>query len=52
MCFRHRQETDRGAPNRQIRKGSFNEKKYDVDVEPEMPLLWELREELNLTGTK
>jgi isoquinoline 1-oxidoreductase alpha subunit len=25
---------------------------HDVDVEPEMPLLWVLRDELNLTGTK
>lgn len=25
---------------------------YEVDVEPNMPLLWVLRDELNLTGTK
>lgn len=25
---------------------------YDVDVEPEMPLLWVLRDELGITGTK
>ncbi len=25
---------------------------YDVDVEPEMPLLWVLRDELGMTGTK
>ncbi|MEO0911573.1 MAG: (2Fe-2S)-binding protein [Pseudomonadota bacterium] len=25
---------------------------YDVDVEPDMPLLWVLRDELGLTGTK
>jgi peptidoglycan hydrolase-like protein with peptidoglycan-binding domain len=25
---------------------------YDVDVEPEMPLLWVLRDELGITGPK
>ena len=25
---------------------------HEVDVEPNMPLLWVLRDELNLTGTK
>ena len=25
---------------------------YDIDVEPEMPLLWVLRDELGITGTK
>ncbi len=29
-----------------------NGKKYDVDVLPETPLLWVIRESLNLTGTK
>ncbi len=29
-----------------------NGKKVRVDVEPEMPLLWVLRDELGLTGTK
>lgn len=29
-----------------------NGKRFDVDVEPEMPLLWVLRDELGLTGTK
>ncbi len=29
-----------------------NGKEYNVDVEPEMPLLWVLRDELGLTGTK
>jgi isoquinoline 1-oxidoreductase alpha subunit len=29
-----------------------NGKKVNVDVEPEMPLLWVLRDELGLTGTK
>lgn len=29
-----------------------NGKKYSVDVDPEMPLLWVLRESLSLTGTK
>ena len=30
----------------------INGKPYDLDVEPEMPLLWVLRDELQLTGTK
>ena len=25
---------------------------YDLDIEPEMPLLWVLRDELGLTGVK
>ncbi|MSQ59696.1 MAG: (2Fe-2S)-binding protein [Betaproteobacteria bacterium] len=29
-----------------------NGKSHEVDVEPEMPLLWVLRDELGLTGTK
>ena len=29
-----------------------NGKSHEIDVEPEMPLLWVLRDELNLTGTK
>ena len=31
---------------------SVNGKPLTVDVEPDMPLLWVLRDELNLTGTK
>ncbi len=31
---------------------NVNGRKVDVDVEPEMPLLWVLRDELGLTGTK
>jgi len=31
---------------------SVNGKQVSVDVEPEMPLLWVLRDELGLTGTK
>lgn len=31
---------------------NINGKKVQVEVEPEMPLLWVLRDELNLTGTK
>ena len=31
---------------------SVNGKAVSVDAEPDMPLLWALREELNLTGTK
>lgn len=30
----------------------INQKNYEVDVDPEMPLLWVLRDELNLRGTK
>ena len=30
----------------------INGTQYTVDVEPEMPLLWALRDELGLTGTK
>ncbi len=31
---------------------TVNGKSYDVDVEPDMPLLWVLRDELNITGPK
>ena len=31
---------------------TVNGKKYQVDVSPDTPLLWVLREKLNLTGTK
>ncbi len=31
---------------------SVNNKMHDADVEPETPLLWVLRDTLNLTGTK
>lgn len=31
---------------------NVNGKAVDVDVEPDTPLLWVLREQLNLTGTK
>src|SRR6185369_6227235 len=31
---------------------SVNGKKVSVDVEPDTPLLWVLRDELKLTGTK
>lgn len=33
-------------------KLSVNSQRHDLDVEPEMPLLWVLRDELNLPGTK
>jgi aerobic-type carbon monoxide dehydrogenase small subunit (CoxS/CutS family) len=33
-------------------KFNVNGKQVTVDVEPEMPLLWVLRDELGLTGTK
>ena len=31
---------------------TVNGETHDIDVEPDMPLLWVLRDELNLTGTK
>ncbi len=31
---------------------SVNGKKHEVDVTPDMPLLWVLRDELNITGPK
>ncbi|HYT48014.1 MAG TPA: 2Fe-2S iron-sulfur cluster-binding protein, partial [Burkholderiales bacterium] len=31
---------------------SINGKTHDVDVEPSTPLLWALREQVGLTGTK
>ncbi len=33
-------------------KLSVNGKEFDLDIEPEMPLLWAIREQLGLTGTK
>jgi isoquinoline 1-oxidoreductase alpha subunit len=33
-------------------KLTINSHSYDVDVEPEMPLLWVIRDEIGLTGTK
>ena len=33
-------------------KLTVNGRTHDVDVEPEMPLLWVLRDELNMAGTK
>jgi isoquinoline 1-oxidoreductase alpha subunit len=33
-------------------KLQVNGKLYNLDVEPEMPLLWALRNEIGLTGTK
>lgn len=31
---------------------NVNQKKYEVDIDPAMPLLWVLRENIGLTGTK
>ena len=31
---------------------TINKKQYNVDVSPEMPLLWVLRDVLGMTGTK
>ena len=33
-------------------KINVNRKDHSLDIEPEMPLLWAVREQLNLTGTK
>lgn len=33
-------------------KFTVNDRALDLEVEPQMPLLWLLRDELNLTGTK
>jgi isoquinoline 1-oxidoreductase subunit alpha len=33
-------------------KFTLNEKPTEIDADPQMPLLWLLRDELNLTGTK
>jgi isoquinoline 1-oxidoreductase subunit alpha len=33
-------------------KLTINRKKYDLDVDPQMPLLWVLRDVVGLTGTK
>lgn len=33
-------------------KLTVNAKDYDIDVEPDMPLLWAIREHVGLTGTK
>ena len=30
----------------------INDRSHDVDVSPDMPLLWVLRDKLNMTGTK
>ena len=31
---------------------NVNGKTHDIDVEPNMPLLWAIREHVGLTGTK
>src|SRR3954469_22199821 len=31
---------------------TINGKTYDIDAEPDMPLLWAIREQIGLTGTK
>ncbi len=33
-------------------KLNFNRKQYDLDVDPETPLLWVIRDDIGLTGTK
>ena len=37
---------------RNVARISVNGKSYDVDVEPDTPLLWVLRDTIGLTGTK
>src|ERR1700716_1374323 len=39
-------------PEIPMTKLNVNGRVHDVDVEPEMPLLWALRDVLNLAGTK
>src|SRR5947207_12762695 len=49
---------NKGLPTRQLARGTLmaklniNGKVRDVQVEPETPLLWALREQVGLTGTK
>ena len=31
---------------------TVNDKRYELDIEPETPLLWVIRDEIGLTGTK
>src|SRR5216683_7894500 len=31
---------------------TINKTKHDIDVDPDMPLLWAIRDHANLTGTK
>ena len=31
---------------------NVNGKSHEIDISPEMPLLWAIRDKLNLTGTK
>jgi isoquinoline 1-oxidoreductase alpha subunit len=31
---------------------TINKSRYDIDVDPDMPLLWAIRDHVNLTGTK
>jgi isoquinoline 1-oxidoreductase alpha subunit len=38
--------------NARMLKLNINGKSHEVDVEPEMPLLWVLRDQLGMTGTK
>ena len=33
-------------------KITVNSTQHDIDVEPDMPLLWVLRDELGITGPK
>src|SRR5713101_6093040 len=41
-----------GLGARAMARLTVNGKSHDIDVEPEMPLLWVLRDELGLMGTK
>ena len=44
--------SDDGAETNHVIRLQVNGNEYQVDVDPAMPLLWVLRDELRLTGTK
>lgn len=52
--WRHNPAPNTRSPsaNANAMKLTVNQQVYDPDVEPDMPLLWVLRDELGLTGTK
>jgi isoquinoline 1-oxidoreductase alpha subunit len=40
------------AEERKMLRLTINEKSYDIDVEPDTPLLWVIRDTIGMTGTK
>ena len=40
------------SPGARMVSLTVNERRYDLDIEPEMPLLWAIRDVIGLTGTK